>query len=215
MTTGNTDAPRMYETTTRTMTLQEADWEFAGVLDLSVPLIEPPEGCVLGLEMRVPEVRTDFEGESEAPTALDTLFIWLPNHARRSLQALASRELWTVSLRSRNLQESDSFVVMGPKESGLYISLWRTNLFCMNYGDDTVRVVLIGADAVVDVRYRFTGDDLEAFQCDGQAQTAGTGPNHYPSRSYTEEELLLAANLGDGYANPGYQVRMIQFSDEG
>ena len=114
-TTDNTDASRMYETTTKTMTLEEADWEFAGVLDLSVPQIEPLEGCVLGLEMRVPEVRTDSEGEPEAATALGSLFIWLPDHHRRSLQALASRELWTISLRSRNLQESDSFVVMGPK----------------------------------------------------------------------------------------------------
>lgn len=203
----------MYSITSHVLSLEEAEMRFAGIIDLSHPNIELRKGEVLGLELPIPSHTEDLEFGSGTLPALPTLFIWLPEHERWRLQALASREPWMINLHSRNLLRAESFAVLGPEESGIYIPLGPTRAFCPQPDAPIVRIVLIGADRVIDVRHHYMGDDYESFVCGGQAQTTAS-INYSCTRRYSEEELGLAADLGDEFSIPGYLVRVMRLTTE-
>lgn len=203
----------MYSITTQKLTLQEADSRFGAILDLTHPDFETPPGTVLGVEVPIPLDSNDLSpGEQESPE-LPTLFIWLPNYEGWQLQELASMELWTIGMHSKNLLHAESFVVLGPEDGGVYIPMGLTRLFYIHEEAPTIRLVLIGSDAVIDARHHYTGDHFEAFVCGAQAQTSGSG-NYSCTRFYSEEELNEAASLGDDYSVTGHLVRLCRLSSE-
>lgn len=195
----------MYEISTQVLSLREAQNRFAEVIDLSPPDFEALPGHVFGIELQV-QIGLRNSRKSRSKKTELALFIWLPEHPTEQLRALASTPFSAINVHSRNLLHALTFAVIGPIESGLYVTTWGTDLFCVSGEDVSVRIVLIGSEAVVDAKHRFTGSDAEDFSLGGQAQMGSTGPNYWCERVYSDEELELAAELGNDYDVPGLLV---------
>lgn len=195
----------MYEINTQALSLQEAQDRFAEVFDLSPPSFEARAGRVFGFEQPIPIAPRCSRESSSIDTEM-ALFVWLPEHSTEQLRDLASAPFSFINLHSRNLLHALTFATIGPIESGLYVTAWGTDLFCVSGEDVSVRIVLIGSEAVVDAKHRFTGSDAEEFSLGGQAQMGSTGPNYWCERVYSDEELKLAAELGNDYDVPGLIV---------
>lgn len=195
----------MYEINTQVLSVQEAQDRFVDIIDLPPPDFERLPGCVFGVELSVPIAPRSSRKSRSVGTEL-ALFVWLPDHSAEQLRELASTPFSFANLHSRNLLYALTFAIIGPRESGLYVTTWGTNLFCVSDKDSSVRFVLIGSDGVVDAKHRFTGLDAESFSDSGQAQMVSTGPNYSCERIYSDEELAFAAERGNDFEAPGLIV---------
>lgn len=184
--------------------MAEAQTRFQGVVDLQLPDVELPDGCVPGLEVLLPSP-TDTDVE-----AISTLFIWVPGATLPDLRKLAAMPFEVENAETENLLRSESFAILGDKFGGIYIPMWRADAFSIWRGKQTVRLVLIGDESVMDVRHHFTGGDLELFEICGQVQMNTTGPNYSCGRRHSEETLIEVAHLGYDYWLLGRQVVMLQ-----
>lgn len=190
----------MYSITSEYLSPTEAEERFGQFISLSKPEFELPPGGVPGVEVLMP---SPYESDIGP---IPTLFIWLPAECKASLQKLCKGRAWDINWSSRNLLNQHTFLVFGPEEGGLYVPIWATNAALLHEERQTMRLVLIQDDAVVDLRHHITGDDLEIFTGGCQGSTASSGPNYQPYRIYGDDELAAVAHLGDGYDLPGHRV---------
>lgn len=194
----------MYTLTQQALSTAEAKARFRGLIDLELPEVELPDGCVPGLEVLLPSpTDTDIE-------AISTLFIWVPGATLADLRKLAAMPFEVENAETENLLRSESFAILGDKVGGIYIPMWSADAFSIWRGKQTVRLVLIGDESVMDVHHHFTGEDLELFEICGQVQMSTTGPNYSCGRRHSEETLNEVAHLGYDYCLLGRQVVLLQ-----
>lgn len=194
----------MYTLTLQALSMREARTRFNGVIDLQPPAAQLPAGTVPGVEVLLPSpTETDVE-------AISTLFIWVPGATIGDLRKFAAMPFGEENCETENLLYRESFVILGDTVGGVYVPMWGTDAFRVRHGRQTIRVVLIGDDDVIDVRHHFTGASLEQFALDAQVQMSNTGPNYSCERDNSEEMLKEAAHLGYGYSLPGRRVVMLR-----
>jgi hypothetical protein len=196
----------MHIFTQKTLSMAEARALYLGVLDLRQPSIDLLHGTIPGVEVALPST---FENDASPVT---TLLIWVPGASLQHLLCFTSMPLWQINWETMNLLRSESFMVLGPEEGGIFIPMWGTDAFSLDSDSRTVRILLIGEADVVDMSHCFTGEDLTDFISGCQGQTLATGPNYSCTRLYTEDELDLVAHLGYEYALPGRKVYLLERS---
>lgn len=199
---------KMYTLTQQALSMMEAKTRFGGVLDLQLPNVEFPSTCVPGVEVLLPSP-TDTDVE-----AISTLFIWVEGASVDDLRQLAAMPLLEENAETANLLERESFAILGDREGGIYIPMWRTDALRIGPGRQTLRFVLIGNDHVMDVRHHFTGEHLEDFSLNAQAQMSDSGPNYSCERDNSEEMLNEAAHLGYEYSLLGRRVVLLRAAEK-
>lgn len=199
----------MYSITTHLMTMSEAIARFKGIIDFTPPWQECNDSHLIGTEVLLPS-----PNETD-PAPLHSLLVWVPGTDRDDLRRLVSQQIYPINWPSENLMRQQSFAVFGPEEGGLYLSLWGARGLTLDGGVQTVRIILVGDEHVVDAQHHFTGDDLDSFSGGGQGAMIDSGPNYNPYRLYEEEHLQEVAYLGDGFVVPGRMVRLYEHARQG
>jgi hypothetical protein len=191
----------MYSVTTQVLSMPEAQQRFQGFIDLQKTLPENEPGTLSGTEVWLP-------GCSDAdPHPHYVLFVRAAEFERDALVATCSQHLRQINWESENLEHKQSFVLMGAKETGIYVPLWSSGCLRISERQCTIRVVFIGSDWAVDTRHHLTGEDLDDYMIGCQVHMDSTGPHYKPWRMYSEETLNAMKGLSGNIEVPGRMVR--------
>lgn len=194
----------MYSITTHLMTMSEAIARFKTIIDFAPPWQECNDSGLPGTEIVL------LSPNETDPAPLHTLIIWVPGTDWEDLRGLVSREIYLINLPSENFMHQQSFAVLGPKKGGLYVPMWDVKGLRLHKGVNTVRIILVGDEHVVDAQHHLTGKEMDSFTEDGRGAMLDSGPNYKPYRLYEDEHLQEIAYSGDGFVVPGRMVRLYE-----
>lgn len=194
----------MYTLTQQALSMAEAKTRFEGVIDLQLPNVELPATCIPGVEVLLPSP-TDTDVK-----AISTLFIWVSGATIDDLHQLAGMPFRMENSETENLLYRESFVILGERVGGVYVPMWGTDALDVGPQRQTIRLVLIGDDHVMDVRHHLTGEHLDDFNLYAQVQMTRSGPNYSCERDHSEEILNEYAHLGYGYSLLGRRVVLLR-----
>lgn len=194
----------MYSITTQTLSLAEAQNRFQGIIDFDSRLRESVNGSLSGLEVWLPSPQ-----ESD-PAPLYVLFVEVSGADRNELRKLVSHEIRHINWPSENLLFQQSFAVFGPQEGGIHVPLWDAKALRLQGGVQTMRIVLIGEDCVIDARHHLTEDDLEDFVLGCQSHMSSSGPNYKSNEIHDDSQMDEARSRGDEFKVSGRLVCLLK-----
>lgn len=190
----------MYAITNQILSMPEAQDRFRGIIDLKTVLHDDKPGSLAGVELWLPGT-----GES-GPAPHHVLFVRADHYEKAELLEKCSLPMHQINMTSENLENKESFSVLGPEDDGIYIPLWYAKCLGISERQSAVRVVFIGRDWVVDMRHHLTGDDLDDFMVGCMALMNTSGVNYHAYREHSEEEFEAVEGKSDGFAIPGELV---------
>lgn len=141
----------------------------------------------------------------EDPAPHHVLFIAMRDVSCCDILKAATQELGHVNLISEDLRDMKPFLQVGTDDWSAYVPLNLIHNILQKGDRNTIRLVFVGEDWVLDVRHHFTQWDFENFVIGCQAVEAC---RYHPPSVFGEDELLAAANRGTGFSVKGGVVRL-------
>lgn len=187
----------MYAINVISIPLKEANERFAGLLDLTPPNAIPPEGRIAACEILLP---SPYSFDTEP---IPTLLTWFPGWNRADVMKLLSHEIDGTDVVTQDCSYAETCILFGPKQGGLYIAMEFHDFFNIGPKRNTIRILAVGDDFVVDARHVFTGDEDQAYFWRRLPYSMNTGPNFKQHLYFTPEEILANKDKEPCFKPPG------------